>query len=624
MTTAVSGLSSSVCRTVVSALIVFAAACSNAPAPTRLLRLVTEPAGANCAAGGIAVQTGADANANGVLDDAEVTADQTKYLCNGTTGAAGKDGKDGATGPMGAPGPAGDAGANGADGVAGANGAAGQPGDAGANGYNALAKITAEPAGRNCTYGGSRVDVGLDTNRNNSLEETEVSSTSYVCDQNSISALYFGDVHVTSAADLAVLDHVQIVVGSIYLEAPFGTQLSLPDLKQIVGDFNLTVGLGGSDSRTLVGLTTVSLPALTRVSSISVVGQEDLTGFSAPALTTADHVYFDNNQKLDTISLPSLVTASNVTMYANSKLTTLTLPSLTKGQLDVWGNALLTRLDAPLLATWANTLAISDNSVLETISLPSLESGDSLYLNNNANTSLALAKLKTLTGQLSLSSNSLLTLVELPALTQVNQLYVGNNAVLATLTLTALTKVFSTFTVVNNPKLDTCAVLRLASALTTSNVTITGNDSTNTCTHADRCRVVAVTGITDTIEVCFGHRTWADARTECKSTDSATHKGDLVWFASSAEFLAYRALVGTAIPGDSWVGLTDEVTEGTFLPIGPSSYNPATDSSFTFWNSGEPNDSGGNEDYAGLYQSGAANDFSGTSQLATVCRGWTP
>jgi hypothetical protein len=50
-----------------------------------LINTTTEPAGANCANGGTKIETGLDANSNGVLDASEINASQTKYICNGAS-----------------------------------------------------------------------------------------------------------------------------------------------------------------------------------------------------------------------------------------------------------------------------------------------------------------------------------------------------------------------------------------------------------------------------------------------------------------------------------------------------------------------------------------------------------
>lgn len=98
-----------------------------------MVRTTAEPAGANCATGGTKIESGTDANNNGTLDAAEIS--QTRYVCNGT------------------------------------------------NGQVALTRTTAEPAGANCTAGGTKIETGLDANSNGTLENSEVnaSQTRYVC-----------------------------------------------------------------------------------------------------------------------------------------------------------------------------------------------------------------------------------------------------------------------------------------------------------------------------------------------------------------------------------------------------------------------------------------------------------
>jgi hypothetical protein len=111
-----------------------------------------EAVGANCAGGGARIDSGFDANNNGVLDANEIAS--TQYVCNGT---------------------------NGVNGINGANGASGSNGTNGANGLNALLSATAEPAGANCANGGYRIDVGSDSNNNAVLDVAEIISTQYVC-----------------------------------------------------------------------------------------------------------------------------------------------------------------------------------------------------------------------------------------------------------------------------------------------------------------------------------------------------------------------------------------------------------------------------------------------------------
>ena len=121
-----------------------------------LAKTTTEAAGANCTTGGIKIEYGLDANNNGTLDASEINASLTKYVCNGAVGATG---------------------AVGAQGVAGVNGTNGT------NGLNALIKTTTEPAGTNCTNGGTKIETGLDANANGVLDASEVnaSQTQFIC-----------------------------------------------------------------------------------------------------------------------------------------------------------------------------------------------------------------------------------------------------------------------------------------------------------------------------------------------------------------------------------------------------------------------------------------------------------
>lgn len=53
-----------------------------------LIKTTTEPAGSNCANGGTKIETGLDANSNGVLEINEVNLSQTQYVCNGQSSSS--------------------------------------------------------------------------------------------------------------------------------------------------------------------------------------------------------------------------------------------------------------------------------------------------------------------------------------------------------------------------------------------------------------------------------------------------------------------------------------------------------------------------------------------------------
>ena len=104
-----------------------------------LVKTTLEVAGANCTTGGIKVETGLDANNNGLLDAVEINTILTTYVCNGAIGAQGIQGLIGLTGPAGAQGIQGVAGPTGATGP---TGLTGLTGPAGAQGIQGVAGPT--------------------------------------------------------------------------------------------------------------------------------------------------------------------------------------------------------------------------------------------------------------------------------------------------------------------------------------------------------------------------------------------------------------------------------------------------------------------------------------------------
>ena len=98
-----------------------------------------------------------------------------------------------------------------------------------------------------------------------------------------------------------------------------------------------------------------------------------------------------------------------------------------------------------------------------------------------------------------------------------------------------------------------------------------------------------------------GSAVWTTARTNCSNMG-----GHLVTITSSGEQNFLYALWPSG-----WIGLTDEVTEGTWRWVTGETY------SYTNWNSGEPNNSN-NEDYVQFVTNGRWNDLPNNQNLSYV------
>jgi len=98
-----------------------------------------------------------------------------------------------------------------------------------------------------------------------------------------------------------------------------------------------------------------------------------------------------------------------------------------------------------------------------------------------------------------------------------------------------------------------------------------------------------------------GSAVWTTARTNCSNMG-----GHLVTITTSGEQNFLYALWPSG-----WIGLTDEVTEGTWRWVTGETY------SYSNWNNGEPNNSG-NEDYVQFVSNGKWNDLNNGSSLPYV------
>lgn len=156
-----------------------------------IIQTSMEPAGTNCANGGTKVEIGHDVDKDGMLSGAEV--DQTVYVCNGAPGSPGTSGRQSLINVTAEP-PGANCAAGGQKiehGIDDDNNGTLDQGEVdgtayvcdGADGLHSLVVTAPEPEGPNCTFGGTKVMSGIDDNDNGVLEEGEVDSTAYVCQQ---------------------------------------------------------------------------------------------------------------------------------------------------------------------------------------------------------------------------------------------------------------------------------------------------------------------------------------------------------------------------------------------------------------------------------------------------------
>lgn len=271
-------------------------AAMQAPPEVRV-RLVAEPPGTHCSAGGTAVESGLDDNRNGVLDDREVA--HIDYAC----------------------------------------------------GQVLLTRLAAEPPGANCSIGGVAFLAGRDHDGDGVLEDAEVEGRSFECGD-----VMARDVTIASEADVAALADVRIITGTVLADLAFklahlslpklehiggglrilssggtpGMQVALPELQEVDGVFELRNSL----------VSQLDCAKLRRVGSLAISDTEltDVGGF--PALTTVDgDVTLEFNALLVSADLPPLSVGGDVAIDHNNKLVSLTLKLQGRvGAVSMFGN----------------------------------------------------------------------------------------------------------------------------------------------------------------------------------------------------------------------------------------------------------------------------------------------
>jgi hypothetical protein len=102
--------------------------------------------------------------------------------------------------------------------------------------------------------------------------------------------------------------------------------------------------------------------------------------------------------------------------------------------------------------------------------------------------------------------------------------------------------------------------------------------------------------------------TWSSAASNCEGRG-----GYLATISDATENERVRSLIANAGQWHTWLGLNDAANEGFW------GWTSQESMSYTNWNSGEPNNGGGVEDWAEMYNTGSWNDASSTATAPYVC-----
>jgi len=182
------------------------------------VRSVVFKANQTCANGGVEIFTGIDTNGNGVLDLNEQTSSET--ICNGTNGTNGVDGKSAYQIWL-------DANNTGteADFLNSLKGSNGIDGIDGTDGTSALVATNSLPAGdAHCSNGGVEILIGMDNNRDNILQSSEVTSTRYVCNgTNGMNAQTAPIIHTLYTSPTVAFPNQMINLGAVVSDPDGGT-----------------------------------------------------------------------------------------------------------------------------------------------------------------------------------------------------------------------------------------------------------------------------------------------------------------------------------------------------------------------------------------------------------------
>lgn len=278
-------------------------------------RVDAEPPGMHCAEGGSAVRSGRDANGNGKLEDGEV--ESTEYVCEAPV----------------------------------------------------RTRMAVEPPGPNCVGGGIAFLSGRDRNGDQALEDSEVERTEYEC-----SEVLSRDVHVYKSADLAALAKIRMIAGSLIVSYFGDPEASLPKLEHIGGDLVVVQN---------PKLETLSLPSLVVVDGgLTLRDNWSLTTLHLEKLWRAKHLTVSDNSRItDLTGLSSCRVSGEVLIADNSALKKAGYAGHGARSFSLYRNQLLESYD--LSSDDIERVKIFENASMTSLDISSTEAIGSVYVSRN-------------------------------------------------------------------------------------------------------------------------------------------------------------------------------------------------------------------------------------------------
>ncbi|MEM9339281.1 MAG: hypothetical protein AAGA66_11170 [Bacteroidota bacterium] len=281
-----------------------------------------------------------------------------------------------------------------------------------ADGLTSLINVTDEAPGTNCPNGGLLIETGLDTNRDEVLDSSEVTSSKFVCNGEEGGATDASKTFLVISGDLTN-EEVQAVLDS---ETGANTQ--------VVRIQNTTT------------VTDVDLSGFTELVELVVTNNGDLQTLKAPELTSIFGAFdITSNDQLQRVEFPVLESALGVTgiSIVGDKIESVDFSAIQRGKLFIESEEEVSfkfpvnipevsldlilgnpTLDLPIVQI--DELDVS-TEVTKELSFPSLERVNEINFFDAGLTSLSLPSLSFIGSSLEIDFHQQLTTFSLPSLT---------------------------------------------------------------------------------------------------------------------------------------------------------------------------------------------------------------